>query len=92
METLLNNDLDSWDASKVGSCRYVAMLELTLGQRRLFMQALKLLNSMDPDHKPEEKQLSKSTPTTTKSLAKDDGLEDLLEKISREESPWKTYL
>lgn len=45
------------------------------------MQALKLLNGTDPDHKPEEKHSSESTPVTTKSLANDGGLEELLKKI-----------
>ena len=59
----------------------VGTLDLTLGQRRLFMQALNLLNGNDQDHKTEEKHPSESTPVTTKSLANDGGLEDLLKKI-----------
>ena len=47
------------------------------------MQALNLLNGKDQDHKTEEKHSSESTPVTTKSLANDGGLEDLLKKIGR---------
>ena len=45
------------------------------------MQALNLLNGNDQDQKTEEKHPSESTPVTTKSLANDGGLEDLLKKI-----------
>ena len=45
------------------------------------MQALKLLSDTNQDQKPEEKHSSESTPVTTKSLANDGGLEDLLKKI-----------
>ena len=58
-----------------------AALDLTLGQRKLFMQALKLLSNTDPDQKPGEKHSGESTPITTKSLANDRGLKDLLKKI-----------
>ena len=81
METLEKNDLDSEDALKLVQADDVATLDLTLGQRKLFMQALTLLNGTDPAHKPEEKQSSESSPVTTKTLAHDGGLEDLLKKI-----------
>ena len=81
METLEKNDLDSEDALKLVHADDVATLDLTLGQRKLFMQALTLLNGTDPAHKPEEKQSSESAPVTTKTLAHDGGLEDLLKKI-----------
>ena len=45
------------------------------------MQTLKLLNGTDADHKTEEKHSSEGTPVTTKSLANDGCLEDLLKKI-----------
>ena len=53
------------------------------------MHALNLLNGKDQDQKPEEKHPSEGTPVTTKSLANDGGLEDLLKKIG--ESPWMTH-
>ena len=81
IETLTNNDLDSHDALKLVHADDVGTLDLTLGQRRLFMQALNLLNGNDQDQKIKEKHQSESTPVTTKSLANDDGLEDLLKKI-----------
>ena len=81
IETLRNNDLDSQDALKLFHADDVGMLDLTLGQRRLFMQALNLLNGNDQDQKTEEKHQSESTPVTTKSPANDGGLEDLLKKI-----------
>ena len=81
METLEKNDLDSEDALKLVHADDVATLDLTLGQRKLFMQALTLLNGTDPAHKPKEKQSSESAPVTTKTLAHDGGLEDLLKKI-----------
>jgi len=81
METLEKNDLDSEDALKLVHADDVAMLDLTLGQRKLFILALTLLNGTDPAHKPEEKHSSESTPVTTKTLAHDGGLEDLLKKI-----------
>ena len=81
VESLEKNDLDSEDALKLIQADDVATLDLILGQRKLFMQALKLLSDTDPDQKPEEKHSSKSTPVTTKSLANDGGLEDLPKKI-----------
>jgi len=78
---LEKNDLDSEDALKLVHTDDEATLDLTLGQRKLFMQALKLLHGTDPAHKPERKHSSESTPVTTKSLASDGGLEDLLKKI-----------
>ena len=71
IETLRRNDLDSQDALKLVHADDVGTLDLTLGQRRLFMQALNLLNGNDQDQKTEEKHPSQSTPVTTKSLAND---------------------
>ena len=51
IETLKNNDLDSQDALKLVHVDDVGMLDFTLGQRKLFMQALKLMNGTDADHK-----------------------------------------
>ena len=81
VEALEKNYLDSEDALKLVHADDVAALDLTLGQRKLFMQALKLLSGTDPDQKPGEKHSSESNPVTTKSLANDGGLEDLLKKI-----------
>ena len=81
VESLEKNDLDSEEALNLVQADDVATLDLTLGQRKLFMQALKLLSGTNPDQKPEEKHSSESTPVTTKSLANDGGLEDLLKKI-----------
>ena len=85
-KVLRNNDLD---ALKLVHADDVGTLDLTLGQRRLFMHALNLLNGKDQDQKPVEKHPSEGTPVTTKSLANDGGLEDLLKKIG--ESPWMTH-
>ena len=85
IETLRNNDLDSRDALKLVHADDVGTLDLTLGQRSLFLQALNLLNGNgngnDQDQKTEETHPSESTPITTKSLANDGGLKDLLKKI-----------
>ena len=81
IEILRNNDLDSQDALKLVRADDVGTLDLTLGQRRLFMQALNLLNGNDQEQKTEEKHPSESTPVTTKSVANDGGLEDLLKKM-----------
>lgn len=62
MEALEKNNLDSKGALNLVQADDVATLDLTLGQRKLFMQALKLLSDMDPDQKLEEKHSSKSTP------------------------------
>ena len=81
IETLKKNDLDSQDALKLVHANDIGTLDLTLGQRKLFTQALKLLNGTDADHKTEGKHPSEGTPVTTKSLANDGGLEELLKKI-----------
>ena len=60
METSEKNDLDSEDALKLVHADDVATLHLNLGQRKLLMQALTLLNGTDPARKPEEKQSSES--------------------------------
>ena len=62
MEALEKNNLDSKGALNLVQADDVATLDLTLGQRKLFMQALKLLSDMDPDQKLEEKHSSKGTP------------------------------
>ena len=62
IETLRNNDLNSQDALKLVHADDVGTLDLTLGQRRLFMQALNLLNGNDQDQKTEETHPSKSIP------------------------------
>lgn len=81
IEALKKNDLDSQEALKLVQADDVGTLDLTLGQRKLFMQALKSLNGTDTAHKTEETHSSEATPVTTKSLANDGGLEDLLKKI-----------
>ena len=80
MEALEKDNLDSEDALKLVHADDASALDLTPRQRKLLMQALKLLSGMDPDQKPGEKHSSESTPITTKSLANDGGLEDLLKK------------
>ena len=62
VEALEKNDLDSEDALQLVQADDVATPDLTLGLRKLFMQALKLLSGTDPVQKPEEKHSSESTP------------------------------
>ena len=64
VEALEKNDLDSEDALKLVQVDDAATLDLTLGQRTLFMEALKLLSCTDPDKKLEQKHSSESTPTS----------------------------
>ncbi|PFX23981.1 hypothetical protein AWC38_SpisGene11448 [Stylophora pistillata] len=93
-EILKNNNLDSSDALKLVYAEDVGALDLTLGQRELFMRALNLLNGNDQDHKTEVKHSSESTPLTTKSLANDSGLEDLHKKIggiSMDDRLWMSH-
>ena len=64
MEALEENGLDSEDALKLVQVDDAATLDLTLGQRTLFMEALKLLSCTDPDQKLEQKHSRESAPTS----------------------------
>ena len=61
VEALEKNNLDSEDALKLVQADDVATLDFTLGQRKLFMQALKLLRSTDPNQNP-RKNLARAPP------------------------------
>ena len=60
VEALEKNNLDSKDALKLVQADDVATLDFTLGQRKLFMQALKLLRSMDPNQNPRKNILARA--------------------------------
>ncbi|KAL9962934.1 hypothetical protein ACROYT_G032089 [Oculina patagonica] len=74
-ELLTKQDLDTKEALALVTESDVASLEMTLGQRKLLVKAITGLRKgsnatlLDPD------------PVTTKSLAKDGGLDEILKKI-----------
>ena len=80
-EELVKHDLDSQAALKLVHADDIATMELALGQRRLLLHAVEMLNGTPNESKPAKKKMSEDTPVTTKSLANDGGLEDLLKKI-----------
>ena len=74
VETLEKEDLDSEDALKLLTAKDVEDLGLTVGQKRLLAAALKTLQAQTGGVDVPE-------PVTTKSLAKDGGLDEILKKI-----------
>ena len=58
----------------------IATLDLTLGQKKLRLHALVWLNSVEKIPKAGETKPIETTPVTTKTLASDGGLEELLKK------------
>ena len=81
IEQLEKHDLDSQKVLKLVNKDDVATLDLTLGQRTILLQAVALLNSKEKSDKSKETKSSETVPVTTKSLANDAGLEELLKKI-----------
>ncbi|KAL9976854.1 hypothetical protein ACROYT_G014191 [Oculina patagonica] len=81
IEQLEKNDLDSQEALKLVNKDDVATLDLTLGQRKLLLQAVALLDSKGKSDESKKTKSSETGPVTTKSLANDSGLEELLKKI-----------
>ncbi|KAK3739566.1 hypothetical protein QZH41_006376 [Actinostola sp. cb2023] len=80
---LEKNDLDSLEALKLVAAEDIATLELTLGQRKLLLQAVQALSKTKNEEKEDNqiKSEDETTPVTTKTLTKDGGLEEILKKI-----------
>ncbi|KAK3753557.1 hypothetical protein QZH41_001658 [Actinostola sp. cb2023] len=83
VDELEKNDLDSVEALQLVAAEDIATLELTLGQRKLLLQAVQGLSKTKNEEKEDNKIKSEdeTTPVTTKTLAKDGGLEEILKKI-----------
>ena len=79
LRLLKKEDLDSEDALKLLMAKDVEDLKLMVGQKRLLAAALTMLKA--PSVKPDV-----AEPVTTKSLAKDGGLDKILKKIERASS------
>ncbi|KAK3740278.1 hypothetical protein QZH41_000197 [Actinostola sp. cb2023] len=71
------------EALKLVAAEDIATLELTLGQRKLLLQAVQGLSKTKNEEKEDNqiKSEDETTPVTTKTLAKDGGLEEILKKI-----------
>jgi len=74
---LKKEDLDSQEALKLLTSNDTDALGLSLGQKRVFEAVLRRLKVTGVT----ESTTNKSIPVTTKSLAKDGGLEEILKKI-----------
>ena len=70
------SDLDSQEALKLVHANDIATLDLTLGQRKLLLQALAELNSAEKIPKAGETRPIETTPVTNKTLASNGGLEE----------------
>ncbi|KAK3746307.1 hypothetical protein QZH41_015390, partial [Actinostola sp. cb2023] len=83
VDELEKNDLDILEALKLVAAEDIATLELTLGQRKLLLQAVQGLSKTKNEEKEDNqiKSEDETTPVTTKTLAKDGGLEEILKKI-----------
>jgi len=81
IEQLKKNDLDSQEALKLVNSDDIGTLDLTLGQRKILLHALALLHSKEKSSTSEVTKSSETVSVTTKSLANDEGLEELLKKI-----------
>ena len=77
IEVLKKEDLDSEEALKLLTSNDFESLGLSVGQKRIFEAALRKLKQTGA----KEKTSDESTPVTTKTLAKDGGLEEILKKI-----------
>ena len=78
VETLKKEDLDSEEALKLLTPKDVEELGLSLGQKRVLESAVRNLRQ---ETKVQTEQRDNKDPVTTKSLAKDGGLEEILKKI-----------
>ena len=74
---LKEEDLDSEEALKLLTSNDTEVLVLSVGQKRVFEAASRKLKQTEV----KEPTSDESTPVTTKSLAKDGGLEEILKKI-----------
>lgn len=83
IDKLWKSDLDSQEALKLVHADDIATLDLTLGQKKVLLHALAELNSAEKNPKAGETKPIETTPVTTKKLASDDGLEELLKKNGR---------
>ncbi|KAK3703835.1 hypothetical protein QZH41_012447, partial [Actinostola sp. cb2023] len=83
VDELDKNDLDILEAIKLVAAEDIATLELTLGQRKLLLQAVQGLSKTKNEEKEDNqiKSEDETTPVTTKTLAKDGGLEEIFKKI-----------
>ena len=75
--------MDSQEALKLVYADDIATLDLTLGQKKLLLPALAEPNSAEKIPKTGETKPIETTPVTTKTLASDGGLEELLKKDRR---------
>ena len=78
------SDLDSQEALKLVQAGDIATLDLTLGQRKLPLQALAELNSAEKIPKAGETRPIETTRVTNKTLASNGGLEESYWKRSEE--------
>ena len=78
VETLKKEDLDSEEALKLLTPKDVEGLGLSVGQKRVLESAVRNLRQ---ETKVQTEQRDNKDPVTTKSLAKDGGLEEILKKI-----------
>ena len=75
-------DLGSQEALKLVHVDDIATLDLTLGLKKLLLHNLEQLNGVEKVPKASEKRLIETTPVTTKTLASNGGIEELLKKIA----------
>ena len=87
IDELGKSDLDSQEALKLVYADDIATLDLTLGQKKLLLHAL-VLNSAEKIPKAGETKPIETTPVTTKTLASDGCLEELLKKDRRSFIKW----
>ena len=83
IDKLGKSDLDSQEALKVVHSDDIATLDLTLGQKTILLHTLAELNGAEKILKAGETKPIETTPVTTKTLASDGGLEELLKKDRR---------
>ena len=81
IDELGNSNLDSQETLKLVHVDDIATLDLTLGQKKLVLHALAEPNGSEKIPKAGDTKSIETTPVTTKTLASDGGLEELLKKI-----------
>ena len=81
IDELGKSNLDSQETLKLVHADNIATLDLTLGQTKLVLHALAELNGSEKIPKAGDTKPIETTPVTTKTLASDGGLEELLKKI-----------
>ena len=75
-------DLGSQEALKLVHTDDIATLDLTLGLKKLLLHTLEQLNGAEKGPTASEKRPIETTPVTTKTLASNGGIEELLKKIA----------